>query len=196
MNEGTETGRRRRRNPEQTRRAIIDALLEAVKDGDFAPTTKTIATRAGVSERSIFVHFPTREDLLQAAVEQQSDYVETLLAQVDPRQPLDERIAAAADQSATVYALQRRPRIMGLLESQTNPGMDDRMRLTDRRIRDHLAEMFAPELARADGVDGELLDLIDATVSWPYRHHLVERRGLSRADATAAIRRALRALLA
>ncbi|WP_280382142.1 TetR/AcrR family transcriptional regulator [Nocardia wallacei] len=196
MNEGTETGRRRRRNPEQTRRAIIDALLEAVKDGDFAPTTKTIATRAGVSERSIFVHFPTREDLLQAAVEQQSDYVETLLAQVDPRQPLDERIAAAADQSATVYALQRRPRIMGLLESQTNAGMDDRMRLTDRRIRDHLAEMFAPELARADGVDGELLDLIDATVSWPYRHHLVERRGLSRADATAAIRRALRALLA
>ncbi|RDI42741.1 TetR/AcrR family transcriptional regulator [Nocardia mexicana] len=196
MNEGTDPGRRRRRNPEQTRRAIIDALLEAVKDGDFAPTTKTIATGAGVSERSIFVHFPTREDLLQAAVEQQSDYVETLLAQVDPRQSRDERIAAAAHQSETVYALQRRPRIMGLLESQTNPGVDDRMRLTDKRVRDHLARMFAPELTRADGVDEELLDLIDATAGWPYRHHLVERRGLSREDATAAIRRALRSLLA
>lgn len=79
--------RRRRRNPEQTRRVIIDALLAAIKDGKFLPTAKDIAERAGVSERSIFVHFPGRDDLRIAAVEAQSEYVETLIAAPDPQLP-------------------------------------------------------------------------------------------------------------
>ncbi|WP_330254410.1 hypothetical protein OG874_07630 [Nocardia sp. NBC_00565] len=69
------------------------------------------------------------------------------------------------------------------------------MRLTDRGIRDALAGAFAPELTGEDGIDEELLDLVDAAVGWPTRHHLVDRRGHSQAEASAAIRRALFALL-
>ncbi|NKY88537.1 TetR/AcrR family transcriptional regulator [Nocardia veterana] len=185
----------RRRNPQLTRRAIIDALLAAVHEGDYLPTAKAIAARAGTSERSIFVHFPTREDLLIAATDQQSEYVEALVAQVDSQLPLEQRVDAVVRRSAAVYALQRRPRLLGLLESHNIAAVDARMRLTDERLRDDLARIFAPELTTGDGVDDQLLDLLDATAGWPHRHHLVERRGLSEAAASAAIRRGLLALL-
>lgn len=188
-------GTRRRRNPEQTRAAIVAALLGLLKDGDYAPTTKAIAARAGVSERSIFVHFPGRDDLRVAAVEHQSADVEALIAVVDPALPLADRIDAVVQQSEAIFALQRNPRVLGFLESQTLPAIDKRMRLTDRRIRESLAHTFTPELTRNGPLDQDLLDLIDATAGWPLRHHLVDRRTRSRPAASTVIRRALTALL-
>ncbi|MFX0578541.1 TetR family transcriptional regulator [Nocardia nepalensis] len=194
MSEST-AGARRRRNPEQTRAAIIAALLEAIHDGELDPTGKRIAARAGVSERSVFVHFPGRDDLRIAVVQVQSERVEALIATPDPQLPLADRIDAVVGQSEAIFELQRNPRLLGLLESHTVAGVDARMRLTDRRIRDALARAFAPELTVDGGIDEELLDLVDAAVGWPTRHHLVDRRGRSQAEASAAIRRALFALL-
>ncbi|MFJ9367886.1 TetR/AcrR family transcriptional regulator [Nocardia sp. NPDC101769] len=193
MSEGKGDGPRRRRNPEQTRRAIIDGLLSAVHDGEFDPTTRSIAERAGVSERSIFVHFPTRTALITAAVDQQSEQVEALLAEIDPELPLAQRIEAVVRQSESIFTLQREPRVLGLIESLRTPAVDTRMRLTDKRIRDALTRAFAPELDDAEGE--QLLDLVDATVGWPYRHHLMDRRGLSKRAASDAVGRALTAML-
>ncbi|MFE6864832.1 TetR/AcrR family transcriptional regulator [Nocardia sp. NPDC057668] len=192
MSEGTAA--RRRRNPEQTRAAIVEALLAAVKDGTFAPTSKDIAERAGVSERSIFVHFPGRNDLRLAAVETQSEYVESLIATPDPSLPLERRIEAVLERAELIFAAQRNPRLLGLLESQTIPELDARMRLTDSRIRDALGLVFEPELTCDGARDEELLDLVEATVGWAYRHQLIERRGLTQRSASRAVDRALRAL--
>ncbi|MEU6580366.1 TetR/AcrR family transcriptional regulator [Nocardia sp. NPDC046763] len=193
MSEGKGDGPRRRRNPEQTRGAIIEGLLSAVHDGEFDPTTRSIAERAGVSERSIFVHFPTRTALITAAVDQQSEQVEALLAEIDPELPLAQRIEAVVRQSEAIFTLQREPRVLGLIESLRTPAVDTRMRLTDKRIRDALTRAFAPELDDAEGE--QLLDLVDATVGWPYRHHLMDRRGLSKRAASEAVGRALTAML-
>ncbi|MFJ2839625.1 TetR/AcrR family transcriptional regulator [Nocardia sp. NPDC087230] len=182
----------RRRDPEKTREAIIDGLLAALIDGDFAPTTRAIATRAGTSERSIFVHFADREALLVAAVERQSATVEACLITPDPTLPLDDRITLAVRQSAAIFELQRSPRLPGLQESRSVPAIDARMRRTDERIRDTLAALFAPELAG----DDQLLDLVDGALAWPAHHHLRDRRGLSREQTAAAIERAVRRLLA
>ncbi len=189
------TSARRRRDPEQTRAAIIAALLESAQRGEFTPTTKALAERAGVSERSIFVHFPTREDLLVALTDEQSERVEALITTVDPGAPLSERVEAVVRQSAAVFALQRKPRVLGLLLSPTVAAVDDRMRLADTRIRDGLARVFEPELTRDGTRDEQLLDLIEAAAAWPVHHHLIERRGAAADEAEAAVRRALLALL-
>ncbi|MFE6921743.1 TetR/AcrR family transcriptional regulator [Nocardia sp. NPDC057663] len=188
---------RRRRDPAKTREAIIVGLLAAITEGDFAPTTREIASRAGTSERSIFVHFADRDALLAAATEHQSATVEACLVTPDPGLTLAERIAIAVRQSGAIFDLQRTPRLPGLQESRSVAAIDARMRLTDERIRAVLAALFAPELTRPDGTaDAELLDLIDGTLAWPMRHHLQDRRGLSGEQASAAIERALRLLLA
>lgn len=183
---------RRRRDPAKTRAAIVDALLAAVIEGDFAPTTREIATRAGTSERSIFVHFPDRAALLVAAVERQSETVESRLPAADPTVPLPERISQAVRQSAAIFELQRLPRLTGLQESRTIAAIDERMRRTDARIRATLGALFAPELAG----DEQLLDLVDTALAWPARHHLQDRRGLTAEQASAALERAVGLLLA
>ncbi|WP_280356143.1 TetR/AcrR family transcriptional regulator [Nocardia otitidiscaviarum] len=189
------TSARRRRDPEQTRAAIIAALLESAQRGEFTPTTKALAERAGVSERSIFVHFPTREDLLVALTDEQSERVEALITTVDPGAPLSERVEAVVRQSAAVFALQRKPRVLGLLLSPTVAAVDDRMRLADTRIREGLARVFEPEITRDGTRDEQLLDLIEAAAAWPVHHLLIERRGATADEAAAAVRRALLALL-
>ncbi|MEV0549160.1 helix-turn-helix domain-containing protein [Nocardia salmonicida] len=187
----------RRRDPAKTREAIIDGLLAAVTAGDFAPTARAIAARAGTSERSVFVHFPDREALLVAATERQSEMVEACLVNPDPSPALAERITSAVQQSAAIFELQRVPRLPGLQESRSIDAIDARMRRTDERIRAVLAALFAPELIRPDGgLDDGLLDLVDGALGWPMRHHLQDRRGLTAEQASATIERAVGSLLA
>ena len=66
-------GRAARR--ERTRMAIVEALRSLLDAGDLRPTTEAIAARAGVSERSIFQHFPDREMLLFAIAEHQRERI-------------------------------------------------------------------------------------------------------------------------
>lgn len=57
----------REQQAEQTRERIVEALLEQVVDtqrSDFS--IAEVAARAGVSERTVYRHFPSREDLLGA----------------------------------------------------------------------------------------------------------------------------------
>ncbi len=55
---------------ERTRTSILDAALDCFYDlGYFNTTTESIAREAGVSRGAMLHHFPTRADLIKAAVE-------------------------------------------------------------------------------------------------------------------------------
>ena len=56
---------------ERTRQALVDSLLGLLDEGQMTPTAAQIAARAGVSERSVFQHFPDREALLEAVAHEQ-----------------------------------------------------------------------------------------------------------------------------
>ena len=61
-------GRRRRADAERSVAAILDAALEALAS-DPDSSMSEIARRAGVVRATIYVHFPTRTDLLDAVME-------------------------------------------------------------------------------------------------------------------------------
>ena len=66
---GVETGpRRRRSDADRSVAAILDAGLEALAS-DPDSSMSAIARRAGVVRATIYVHFPTRESLLDAVME-------------------------------------------------------------------------------------------------------------------------------
>ena len=44
----------------RTRQAVADALLRLLEEGELRPTSRMIAEKAGVSERTIFQHFEDR----------------------------------------------------------------------------------------------------------------------------------------
>lgn len=184
---------RRRRNPEETRAALVASALDLVSAGAGDPTTKQVAARAGTSERSVYVHFPGLDDLRTAVAERQADQVRALVTAIEPTGPLSDRIDAAVAQSMAIYRLQRHVRPAGLIAAVRVPAIDASMSGTEELIRSTWARAFAPELDRAH--DLGLIDAVDTVLGWSTIFHLVERRRLSEADCNRTQARMLDALL-
>ena len=55
------------RHTDQTQQLIIDAAIALLEEGSVgAVTARAVARRAGISERTVFRYFPTRDQLLDA----------------------------------------------------------------------------------------------------------------------------------
>jgi TetR/AcrR family transcriptional regulator, regulator of autoinduction and epiphytic fitness len=88
---------------ERTRGALVEALLALLNEGRLRPTAAEIAERAGVSERSVFQHFPDREALLEAVAREQYQRVVPTIRPVDASMSLSERIDELVVQRCTTF---------------------------------------------------------------------------------------------
>src|SRR5687768_797780 len=90
---------------ERTRRAIVDAHLALLEEGDLKPTAERIADRAGVSLRALWTNFKDMERLFAAAG---ARLMERQLAEHRPVPsdlPLPQRIQAYTEQRARLLEL-------------------------------------------------------------------------------------------
>ncbi len=86
------TDHRRRRDPESRPQQILDAALEVFGEHGFAGArTDDIATKAGVAKGTIFLYFPTKDDLFKAVVRRE------IVARIEDA---EQRRADAGDMSA------------------------------------------------------------------------------------------------
>ena len=108
---------------ERTRQALVDALLGLLDAGELSPTAAAIAQRAGVSDRSLFQHFPDREALFEAVARQQYERVMPTLRPVDASLPLAERIDQFTRQRARLYELIAGVRRAALLIEHESPAV-------------------------------------------------------------------------
>jgi AcrR family transcriptional regulator len=188
---------RRRRDPQWTYAVLVDALLELLAEGHGVPTGRAIAERAGVSQRTVFVHFADREALYVAAARRQAERWRALAEPpVAPELPSGPKVAALLAQRARMYELMTPIRVYGLALELDSPGLREVMRVGDDWFHADLARAFAPELAAAAERGGELLAALDAAASWAAWHHLRARRDLTVDQAAAVLGRTLAALLA
>src|SRR5690242_14253964 len=64
----------RKRKPPRTRARVMDAVRELLEDGSFHESTvEQVAARAGVSRASLYQHFGSRLDLVDAICETFAD---------------------------------------------------------------------------------------------------------------------------
>ncbi|MFF8375888.1 TetR/AcrR family transcriptional regulator [Streptomyces sp. NPDC015661] len=188
---------RRRRDPEWTYAALLDALLRLISESGREPTRKAIAERAGVSERTVFVHFADREALYVAAARRQAERWRAHAEPVPPVWETARKVGALVAQRGRMYEVMTPIRRIGLGLEPDSPGLRGVMAEGDAWFRADLAAVFAPELGQMPEAEapGGLLDSLEAASSWAAWDHLRSRRGLDETAARAAIDRTLRALL-
>jgi AcrR family transcriptional regulator len=179
------------RSAETTRR-LLDATIECLIDLGYSGTTTTvIAERAGVSRGAQLHHFPTKAELVAAAVEHLTRRIGDDLQREAAHLPPDaDRVAAAIDLVWSRFATPLFPAWLELLvASRTDPELRKHLEAVEERlgqtVEQQTKEIFGVELSTAPGFQLAM----DLTLSLMYgmalRHSLVGagRRGRSRRDA-------------
>ena len=184
-------GRRLRR--EQNREAVIDALVELFDEGDYTPSTATIAARAGISPRSLFRYFDDVDDLNRAAIERHIASNRHLFEpDVDPSAPTAAKIDAFVEARVTLHEAVAPGARAARLCAHRQPVVAVQLLETRTFLRDQVQHIFANELG---GPRVALLPAVDELCSFEAYEFLRHGHRMSRAKATAAMVAALTVLL-
>ena len=151
---------------ERTRRALADALLALLEEGEPRPTARQVADRAGVSLRLVFHHFEDMEAVLRSAVAIQVERHWSRLQPVDPALPRVERVGRVARQRAALYEAIAPVRRAAALVEQSSPTVAAELAHARRLLRAELAEVFELELATAGPRRAQVLDMLDVAGAW------------------------------
>lgn len=135
-----------------TRAALLDATIETlVKEGYAATTTTAIAERAGVSRGAQLHHYPTKADLVAAAIEHLAtkllDQFSVAAEDVNER----ERIVFVIDALSSSFSA---PLLPAWVELSVAARTDADLR---KRLRGVTGRMRSAIVARAESVDALLV---------------------------------------
>jgi len=131
---------------ERTRRAIVDALLVLIGEGDLLTSPERIVERAGVSLRTLWTNFKDLEGLY-AAVDQR--LIELVLESYQPipsGSPLPERIHALCHQRGRLLELAAPATRASQLRLPYSAQLRRNRQAHHRRSCDELRTVFATEL--------------------------------------------------
>ena len=180
----------------RTRESVVEALLDLLHDGNPQPTAREIAERAGVSMRSVYVHFDDLEDLFLAAAARQLVRIEPLLGPLPTDGPVAERIAAFVARQANVLESTGPVRLAAALQVPFSAVIAEVHRQFYEGAIAELDRVFGPELDRLDDPDRRRLllslELITSGNAWD---SLRADAHLSFADAQALVADHLTVLL-
>jgi AcrR family transcriptional regulator len=134
--------------PEERREALITATLPLVLEHGMDVSTRLIAEAAGVAEGTIFRVFPTKCDLVEAAVTSAFDPSELVeaIGRIARSAPLADRLVAAVDLMQA-----RGRRLAGLVHAlaahRSLPEREHswRVRASEARVVDALALLVEPD---------------------------------------------------
>jgi len=141
----------------RTRETVVEALLSLLDEGNVRPTAREIADRAGVSLRSVYVHFDDLEDLFTAAAGKQFERMVALYKPIPTDGPLETRINALVRQRARMIEAAAPVRRAAVLQEPFSPTLAKVLGLARKAMRDELERVFATELDRVRGAARERL---------------------------------------
>lgn len=111
----------RRRRKEARPGEIIEAAIKVFAESGFAATRmEEVARRAGVSKATVFVYFPTKEDLFRGAARTILEANIERLREVTapPDVPIETFVSALLQQAAVMASEDRLPALLRLLTTE------------------------------------------------------------------------------
>lgn len=185
----------RARRTQRTREQLVEANLALLKEGELRASAQRVADRAGVSVRTLFLHFPDMEALFAATagtiLEQQRRHART----IPPELPLGVRIDR--------FTRQRARRLEQLapyaLASQVREPFSPMLRTYRVKhvqvVSAQIEALFATELPADPRVRQELVQAMTMASTWGSWSILRQHMGLGVSRARAVMARTLTSLL-
>jgi AcrR family transcriptional regulator len=175
---------------------VVTALVDLLCEGGPPPNAAKVAERAGVSPRSIYVHFDSMEDLYRAATEHVTALIVSLLEPIDPDQPLAARIALLCGQRARINEQVGRALHAADLHQSRSPELTRARDFGRQSSRTQIERVFARELGAFDlATRRRRVAGVDALVAEPAWALLRTSHSLSADEARLATEEAVAALL-
>jgi TetR/AcrR family transcriptional regulator of autoinduction and epiphytic fitness len=173
---------------ERTKEAILDAHTSLLREGVLKPTGKSIAERAGISVRTLWLNFSDLEALLSASVDYWLAGDAALRRAVDPGLPLERRIAdfvaQRVDQLEHIAPAAR----SAALGEPFSPALQASRHEHVLRVQRDIEEAFGADLAAAGDRADSLRHALFIASSWPSWSTLRDDLGLG-VDAVADVMR-------
>lgn len=142
-------GRRQRRD--RNKRAVLDAYLDLIAEGDERPSVAEVSQRSGVSHRSVFRYFADSDDLARSSIERHLERIKPLLwIEFHPSESLELRIDRVLHARLKLF-----PNIVGVARLQrklapTNEIVRELLTRNREMARKQLRWVFGPELERME----------------------------------------------
>jgi TetR/AcrR family transcriptional regulator of autoinduction and epiphytic fitness len=178
----------------RTRDNIVDALLQLIDEGNLRPTAREIAAQAGVSLRSLYVHFDDVEALFFAAAVRNEERAGKHIPETRTKGTFDQRLDAFVKRRALIYESGHNIRRAAVLQEPFSLAIRTILEEARKRGRQELECVFAPELAglTADQRRARVaaLDLASYATGWDL---LREQHDLDVDDAVSVMRDMVRA---
>ena len=176
--------RQRAESTAATRRAILDAAISLFRDEhELDPPLEWVAERAGCSTRSVIRHFGSKEQLIEAAIE------DAIGAVAASRQVAPGDIAGAVCAVVAHYESMGDEVIQMLASAERYPLLRRVTELGERMHREWAREAFGPALGGLSSPERRRRLATATTLTDVYVWQLLRRReGLGRAMTEATIR--------
>ena len=184
---------RRRRN----REAVVEALLDLYREGNLRPSTEEIATRSGLSPRSLFRYFDDVDDLTRTAVRHQHERAQHLVpVGAGAHEPLAHKVETLVAQRFRLFDGVGNAAAVARLRAPFQPVLALEVRRNRAFLRAQIEELFAPELAgMSEDRAAAALAAADVLTSFEACQLLLGDQGLSAPGARAGVVLGLLAIL-
>jgi len=183
----------------RSRRAICEACLDLVQEGQLQPSADQIAERAGVSRRSVFNHFADLGELYDAVVDAGLQRCAPLLEEIPPDTPVAARVERlVAVRSRFLEATSAFTRAL-TAQSLVGPAADQARRVAGSGLaRQHreIEALFAADLRHRSARErGDVIEAVSAALGPAQWEFLRRSRGASLQRARALVARTVTAIL-
>jgi AcrR family transcriptional regulator len=175
---------------------VVRALLALLSEGDVRPTAGRIAERAGISLRSVYVHFDDLDDLFIAAAREQRSRVFALTRELPTTGPFEARLEAFVAQRGRVLEAIAPVAKAAAVHEPFSPALAATTRAAKLMGRAELERVFATELAAIDpAIRDRCIDACDALTGADGWAFLRVHRALDPHEAGETLALSLRLLL-
>jgi AcrR family transcriptional regulator len=181
----------RRKRGDQSRRQIVDAMIDLVRSGEMSPSAAQVAERAGVGLRTVFRHFDEMEILYREMAEVIRTRIMPEVVKPYSGSTWRERLGELIQRRITLYDEIMPLKVAGSVLRFRSPFLMEDYHEHLRMERKTLRQVLPSDILD----DGDLFRGLEMLTSFQAWRRLRQDQGLGLAEASRVLRRMVDALL-